>query len=175
MDGKADEFNPPSCLPMDETGPKQARTDTSITRTLAVFDDDVDEAALPGASNHGRAIRESVLNKTYIDYSSPEPPEPSELYQTLTEKQTESLLVVYPTVEDGLEALDAAKPAHNFRGLTNKLKANGYEYIDELAEATPEELVAETGIFPPVAREIRKHSVGLSRQVRMEAVQGRKK
>lgn len=166
MEKKADEHNPPSCVFTDETETKRSRT-KSHTPDLEIFDDDI---PTPSTSSLSHAVRKSVLNKTYVEYSSPEPPEPEHLLQTLTEKETESLLVVFPTVAAGLESLDAAKPLHNFSALTDKFHRVGYRYIDEIAQATPKELVEETGIFPPVAREIHKHSTGVTRQVKLEAV-----
>lgn len=58
----------------------------------------------------------------------PELPDPSELVTVLTEKDTESFLVVYPLVEDSLKSLNAAKPPHSFPTYKQRLHKTGYKH-----------------------------------------------
>ncbi|KAF8599105.1 hypothetical protein BDV93DRAFT_560637 [Ceratobasidium sp. AG-I] len=103
--------------------------------------------------------------------STPDLPEPTDLLAFITEKATESLLIVYPSIEDSLESLNAVKPAHGFPMYADCLHRCGYRYIDEIADITPETLAEEVKMFLPVAREIHKYAVTVSRQIKMDILQ----
>ncbi|KAG8687633.1 hypothetical protein FRC08_011880 [Ceratobasidium sp. 394] len=115
--------------------------------------------------DNGDSMSESELHG-----DSPELPDGNELIDYINEKAAESALVVYPRVATSLEALNAVKPDHDFPSYEGTLKSVGYCYVDEIANLTPDQLVKDTGMFGPVAREIYKHSVVVSERVRKETV-----
>ncbi|CUA68422.1 hypothetical protein RSOLAG22IIIB_13743 [Rhizoctonia solani] len=166
-----DEFNPPPGLFSDQA--QGSLSTRAASNNLPRANNDVDsdsESSEAEAARHAR--RDAVLLNPVPPTSceSPDLPEPGEVLQYINEKKVESLLVPYPTVKESLEALDAAKPNHQFPIYTDRMNAAGYEYIDEVGQVSPNTLADETDMYKPVAREIHKFSTAVTEMVRMETV-----
>ncbi|KAG8777331.1 hypothetical protein FRC12_000436 [Ceratobasidium sp. 428] len=147
-----------------------------------LFDDDAATSALMGDSSHlntpdpeaaQRRVRcQSVIDDPFeIKCESPDLPDTHDLIGYIKEKSVEALLICYPRVEEALQALDAAKPDHKFLTYLGPLNDASYRYVDEIACSTPESLVVEAKMFPPVACALHHYAGIATEQVQRESVQ----
>ncbi|KAG9122193.1 hypothetical protein FRC07_001533 [Ceratobasidium sp. 392] len=161
MKGEADQFVPPPDIFSSDTS-----TDALMSASLEL------DTPEPEVESEQHTTRQPIFSGPFEpQVHSPDLPDTSDLIDYIKEKSAESLLVAYPPIQDGLAALDAAMPDHQFHTYAEPLKAAGYRYIHQVARSTPEQLTKDTGMFIPISREVHEYSVAVSELVRMEQVQ----
>ncbi|CAE7234096.1 unnamed protein product [Rhizoctonia solani] len=173
LEGKADEYVPPSCRQLDKMACTRARfesSDDDDTTTCAQpglsgpspysldFDFNPDELESDSEDSKGRNIPDTITSAcgqggALVLTSSTPGAGPStttrplaghsSLFNLMPTVLPTRILSIYMSIPDALDALHAAKPNHHFPDLAEAFQSFGYEYVDEVLGMTAQCLAEE--------------------------------